>query len=304
MRINRIALRNLQFLLLFLTLSYISSSCSSSTIEDHIEDVFDADALEGNYGASLKTAWSKQLKTLHKYQTYTPGLWNAYYTTDVRPDGFVDDIYGGPTTKYVHGRDQQVSGGSSGKYEREHSFPKSWWSSPSSDKSDMYTDLYHVLPCDRDGNAARSNHPFGEVASNENWNNGYCKRGTMTAAGFGSFTVFEPNDEIKGDLARVYFYFAMRYERETLNSWGSSGGKMLSLTPYPFFNSWALNLLMKWHEQDPVSIRERIRNDEVGAIQNNRNPFVDYPELVEYIWGDKKHDKFYFEDTALGKEIL
>ena len=50
---------------------------------------------------------------------------------------------------------------------------------------------------------------------------------------------------------------------------------------------WALNLLLTWHRNDPVSEKEKVRNNAVESLQGNRNPFIDYPELVEYIWGNQ-----------------
>ena len=171
----------------------------------------------------------------------------------------------------------------------------------------MYTDLYHVLPCDYEANEARWNYPYGEVKT-ENWSNGYCKRGTMTVSGFNG-VVFEPNDEIKGDIARIYFYMATRYEHESMSIWGNAGSNALLYNKYPFYKTWLVNILLKWHENDPVSEREIKRNNAVEKLQGNRNPFVDYPELVEYIWGgttadkDKTDKKFFYINTAAGKEI-
>ena len=56
-------------------------------------------------------------------------------------------------------------------------------------------------------------------------------------------------------------------------------------TSYPGFSDWSLQLLLKWHREDPVSLKEVRRNEEVSKIQGNRNPFIDYPELMEYVWG-------------------
>ena len=64
-----------------------------------------------------------------------------------------------------------------------------------------------------------------------------------------------------------------------------------------------MEMLIKWHKNDPVSEKERKRNEANNAIQKNRNPFIDYPELVDHIWGDKKTVKFYYKDTAAGVEI-
>ena len=107
-----------------------------------------------------------------------------------------------------------------------------------------------------------------------------------------SGTVYEPADEYKGDLARSYFYMATRYADVCANwSGGAFGSTCNGLEPY------TAELMLKWHRLDPVSEKELIRNEVIygnttynmsDKKQNNRNPFIDYPELVEYIWGDKQ----------------
>lgn len=95
--------------------------------------------------------------------------------------------------------------------------------------------------------------------------------------------MFEPDDQYKGDFARSYFYMAARYNSR-ISTWHKD---MMAGNNYPCFSTWALNLLLKWHRQDPVSDKETARNDAVYGHQHNRNPFIDHPELVEFIWGDK-----------------
>ena len=112
--------------------------------------------------------------------------------------------------------------------------------------------------------------------------------------------MFEPDDEYKGDFARSYFYMATAYNDRVAN-WNSD---MLAGNDYPVFSSWALNLLLKWHRQDPVSDKERTRNDAVYAHQRNRNPYIDHPELVEYVWGDKKTMTWNGEDETAGTFTL
>jgi len=74
---------------------------------------------------------------------------------------------------------------------------------------------------------------------------------------------------------------------------------MLQNNTYPTLKPYAVDLLIKWHRDDPVSEKEINRNNEVYRVQGNRNPFVDFPELAEHIWGNLKNtvwrdtDKFY-----------
>jgi len=234
---------------------------------------------EGKTDAALKTALYNKIgnPNVLSYK----GLWTAFRKTDVRTDGKVWDIYSN-TTNYVFGTDQ--CGGYSGEgdcYNREHSFPKSWFS----DASPMYSDLFHLYPSDGYTNGRRSNYAFGEVGS-ISWssNNQFSKLGASKTPGY-SGTVFEPNDLYKGDLARTYFYMVTAYENR-ISSWGSPH---LNGSKFPAFNNWSIDLLLKWHRQDPVSQKEINRNNDINyGNQSNRNPFIDFPELAEHIWGNKK----------------
>lgn len=162
---------------------------------------------------------------------------------------------------------------------REHSLPKSWWGG--NDDIPAYTDLNHLYPGEAAANRAKSNYPLGEVSATTTFNNGWSKVGPGKNSG-GASNVFEPADEYKGDFARTYFYMVTCYQ--TMNwvtTWQVRNGT------YPSLQQWAIDLLLKWHRADPVSQKEQLRNEKVYGFQNNRNPFIDYPELAEYIWGNK-----------------
>lgn len=161
-------------------------------------------------------------------------------------------------------------------YNREHTLPRSWFKGSRL----LESDLYHVYPTDGYVNNRRSNFPFGEVGISIWESTNGSKVGQNT---FGNYTktVFEPIDEYKGDIARTYFYMVTAYE-DIVPLWRSD---QLSESSYPGLSEWSLQLLLKWHRQDPVSLKEVRRNEEVSKIQGNRNPFIDYPQLVEYVWG-------------------
>lgn len=161
-------------------------------------------------------------------------------------------------------------------YNREHSFPASWFS----DGSPMFTDIHHLYPTDGRVNNFRGNLPFGEVATPNFTSLNGSKRGSSAISGY-SGTVFEPIDEFKGDIARTYFYMATRYE-DVLGSWSSP---MLDGSTDQVFEDWALDMLLDWHTNDPVSQKEIDRNNNAFTFQSNRNPFVDHPEYVNNIWG-------------------
>ena len=178
---------------------------------------------------------------------------------------------------------------------REHSFPKSWWGG--STATPAYVDLYHLYPSEAKANMAKSNYPLGEVSGSPTFDNNVVKVGPpVNGQGGGARIVFEPNDEYKGDFARTYFYVVTCYQDLT---WAKNYDWMLVQGDYPTLKPWAISLLLKWNEEDPVSQKEIDRNEVVYSIQANRNPFIDYPELAEYIWGDKKGNKFYVPQSGI-----
>ena len=227
---------------------------------------------------ALMTALHQIIKG-HTKRSYQQ-LWSDFKTTDCVGSTIIDRY---STTNYTYGN-QCGSGGYSGVgdcYNREHSIPNSWWGG--SDTDTAYTDLHHMFPVDGWVNNERGNHPFGDCANGTPKGTG--KLGSCTFTGYNG-TVFEVADEYKGDFARVYFYFATRYMPRIGNFTSSSGYVVFSASSYKGLTTWAINQLLEWHRNDPVSTLETTRNDAVYGIQHNRNPFVDNPELVEYIWGN------------------
>ena len=207
-----------------------------------------------------------------------------YIASDSHPDGSIWDMYSTCTWQHNQkkcGNYQTVCD----CYNKEHSIPQSWFSS----KSPMVSDAFHVYPTDGKVNGQRSNYPFGECTGGKTLTADALGRlGTSTFSGF-SGTVFEPVDDYKGDFARTYFYMATRYANQC-ESWGNHFS-----TANNGLTAYSVELFLKWHRQDPVSEKERVRNDAIYGInnttgykQNNRNPFIDYPCLAEYIWGNKK----------------
>ena len=252
-------------------------------------------AADGKKGAALKTALSSIIydRTERSYGD----LWTDFRTTDVRPDGKVWDMYSN-ITKFTFGTDQDRGSGGSTEgeyYNREHSFPNSWFGGK---VQPMYTDLHHMYPTDKLVNNKRGNNPFGET-NGESYKsaNGFSKLGSCTIEGYTGI-VFEPNDEYKGDFARTYFYMVTCYE-EKLPDWYSNNAESrptLDGNKYPGLTEWQLEMLMKWAKDDAVSEKEVNRNNTVYGIQSNRNPFIDYPGLEDYIWGDKKDVAFSYDN--------
>lgn len=212
------------------------------------------------------------------------GLWDVYIDSDNDGNGKILDMY---STKHWS-PDQDKCGNYKNVgdcFNREHSMPKSWFS----EASPMKSDAMHVVPTDGKVNGMRSNFPYGECANGTPMGSngsvkGLGRLGTCTYPGYNG-KVFEPDDEYKGDFARIYFYMAAAYNDKIAN-WNSD---QLAHNNYPVFTTWSVNMLLKWHQQDPVSQKERDRNEGVYKHQHNRNPFVDHPEMVDHIWGEKKN---------------
>jgi len=221
-------------------------------------------SIEGQQSAALKSALSSLLQ--HHVVLEYNSLWSAFAETDIHPDGTPWDMYSSTIRVSFWGMN------------REHAFPKSWWGGA---VNAAYSDLHHIFPADEAANLAKNNYPLGKVGIPV-FDNGVSK------VGYDSFQesssenlVFEPADAYKGDFARAYFYVATCYQDLV---WKHTF--MVESNPYPTLRAEAINLLKDWHLKDPVSEKERIRNDAVFERQGNRNPFVDFPELVSYVWGD------------------
>ena len=202
--------------------------------------------------------------------------WQGFYYTDRQADGSVIDMYS-DIVRYQHDFNS-VEG-----LHIEHSLPKSWWGSL---ENYAYRDLHHLFPADGTTNSTKNNLPLGEVTS-ATFDNGVSKIGKTNLYG-GSTKCFEPDDEFKGDFARAYFYISTTYN-ELSSLWQSP---MMTNSTYPVWTDEALDLLLKWHRQDPVSDKELRRQEAVYLIQHNRNPFIDYPEMVEHIWGNHQTTAF------------
>ncbi len=174
-------------------------------------------------------------------------------------------------------------------WNKEHSLPKSWFGG---EKSPMYSDAFHIYPTDIKTNSNRAALPYGETdASLACSDYGYGAVGSSNRSGY-TGQIFEPREtattNYKGDLARGYFYMLTCYMN--INFTQAAGGTVMFTytNSVADFTDYGLDLMMEWHREDPVSEKERIRNNAIYAHQGNRNPFIDYPCLAEYIWGNKK----------------
>ncbi len=272
----------------FITL--VGILCAVNAVADMPRDYY-PDDLEGRNKGDLKTELHKLIKDHRRIEYGKYGTWVVFRESDIRDDGTVWDMYSNIDRYFP------ASGAAKGM-NIEHSVPKSWWGDDYPYTVDGSFDLHHLVPADADANSAKSNYALGEVDGTPAFNNGVSKVGKATGY---SFNVFEPADEYKGDFARMYMYFVTCYQDY---SWRSLGTNMFITGAYPTLNSYSQNLLLKWHRNDPVSRKEIDRNNAVYRHQFNRNPFIDYPQMAEYIWGDSVNFAFRFEGEPIVAPLL
>lgn len=265
--------------------------------------------LQGKSGKSLFDAVQKVTKLGYSSLGYD-GLWGAYKKTDMRDNGRIWDMYS--DCSWTVGSDQCGSyNNECDCYNREHSIPKSWFGGS---KSGPGCDIFQVVPTDGYVNNKRSSYAFGEVSSAsytyDGAKLGSAKSITITGGNTiagntgttisGSGTVFEPRDEYKGDFARGYFGTMIKWANGDYQAFTSGDGSKMFSSNYNEgafgLTKYGVALLMKWHRQDPISQKEIDRNNGIQETQGNRNPFIDYPYLAEYIWGEKAGETLNLSD--------
>lgn len=246
-------------------------------------------SLNDKSGSDLRTALTSL--TTSKHTTQLGYDW-TFDGIDI-VNGTLEDIYS--TCNWSTTGSKQCGNYSSvcDCYNREHVVPQSLFNEVSPQRGDRH----HLFLTDGKVNNQRANYPFGECSSGESaGTNALGKLGTSTFTGYTSIgKVFEPDDKYKGDIARAIMYMAIRYATVSsypVTSWSGNAMFSGSLSTNYGLSAYSVALLMKWHRQDPVSQKEITRNNGVADKQGNRNPFIDYPCLAEYLWGNKAGETF------------
>ena len=245
------------------------------------------------YASSLNGLKKEQLKAaLHKlmdkknvlpYGGGGKGTWWGFWYTDRNPQ--TNECYNRYSDKKFF-FESTNTGRAIGGMNIEHSFPKSWWGGH---QNDAWCDLYNLYPSDSHANSSKSNFVMGVVVNvKEEAGTGYDKVGTGYADGQ-LVKMWEPGDRFKGEFSRSYMYMATTYQNL---SFVSEGAKQLQTGAYPTLKKWSSDLFRQWSKNDRVDEMEIKRNEAVYKIQNNRNLFIDYPNLAEYVWGDSMDVEF------------
>ena len=243
-------------------------------------------SLKGKKGAELKTAIHDIIKKANvlEYGSGNRNTWWGFWSTDRNENGYFIDRYSAER-EWVKSTSQGAAGAG---MNIEHSFPKSWWGGA---KSQAYKDLYNLMPCEGKINSTKSNYPMGIVVSGDK-GNGWTKVGEGTDGK----KYWEPADPWKGDFARGYMYMATAYQDYTWK--GTQALQILQQGAYPTLQKWAYTLYIQWAKADKPDAIEIKRNNDVAKIQGNRNPYVDFPNLMEYVWGDSTNIAFNPETTV------
>jgi len=283
--------RNILFSVFLLASSALFAESCPAHYYDRIEGANDS-ILKGRLKAIIRN---------HTVIEYSDGSWEVFYYADRDENGYCMDMYCDDWKKFGS-PGSAVSG-----CNVEHSFAKSWWGGA---KNDAYKDCYHLNPSNSTANSSRSNYPpgipvkeFKDQSKTGSLRVGKRYNDALKEDHF----VFEPKDEYKGDFARAYFYMATCYGRDSLGQYdkticsaykgwrldnkdvGSRYG--MQNENYFEFQPWLVEVLLDWHRKDPVSKKELNRMNAVSDFQHNRNPFIEYPCLAEYIWGNRKGQK-------------
>ena len=244
-----------------------------------------ASSLQGLKKEQLKAALHKLMdkKNVLPYGGGGKGTWWGFWYTDRNPQ--TNECYNRYSdTKFFF--ESTNTGRAIGGMNIEHSFPKSWWGGH---KNDAWCDLYNLYPSDSKANSSKSNFVMGVVVNvKEEAGAGYDKVGTGSADGK-LVNMWEPGDRFKGEFSRSYMYMATTYQNL---SFTSEGAKQLQTGAYPTLKKWSSDLFRQWSKNDRVDEMEIKRNEAVYKIQNNRNLFIDYPNLAEYVWGDSMDVEF------------
>lgn len=252
------------------------------------------DAIDGKQDSALKSTLSLLVRGGVRYEygtnqyhsTNNPpewmagdlkayGTWQALPSTDMHPDGIVWDMYSN-CVRYFPSK----LGESGCSLNIEHCLPKSWWGGT---VNEAYKDLFNLNPSDQRANSQKSNYAPGHVQKGDKFDNGSFRMDSKAKSQY-NYICWEPAEEYRGDFARTYFFMATAYEYLEWTAYPD----YISHSSYLMFSETIQQVLLDWHRADPVSDKEICRADRISDIQHNRNPFIDYPELVEYIWGNKK----------------
>lgn len=243
-----------------------------------------ADTWKGKSGGDLLIAVGKS----HTPQKYVErldgadGIWEMLKVTD------------GDGGEYVNRFSDEclpygVNGGAPGNLEMVRIAEPRWWRGVSENYISVNLDLLNQLPAPAGVSVVKQTMPPG-VVDKAVTDNGVWRTGSGVV-GAVRISMWEPPVELQGDVARMMMYAAAVY-MEGVMRYESCGGAVWSEVVGEGFTPAYVAQLLVWHRNDPPSDYERLRNEVFGGAQGNSNPFVEYPDLAEYLWGDMKGESY------------
>ncbi|MFN8244143.1 MAG: endonuclease [Ferruginibacter sp.] len=270
-----------------------------------LRDIITTGQVALSYG-SIDDIQMPVVDTIRSDDGSSPIIWDIYSNNQSGPEPFTFTSAQNASGGFCVGG--STPGFEGGCWNKEHTFPRSWFKlSGASYQQPTEADLFIVRPTDSKINGNRANIPYSMVSGTTSYQfptagqfPGYPmppnpvldKIGASTYPGVTASSAFEPNDAVKGDLARAYFYVLTRYQNELANWVSLNGSSGISTVVdgasngglYPSFQLAYLLMMYNWHTLDPVDARETRRNDLIYSQQNNRNPYIDHPEYVALVW--------------------
>ena len=281
--------------------------CLGITFFVNVSRTIVADAADDYYAPVTATGGTELLGQIHDLITSTHDKYTTYAdcknpeivakTDPGSKSGMVREFYSQADI------DASWGAGASGTWNREHVWCQSLSKAPAENKSSQMwgetgggSDLHHIRPVESSLNTSRNNNQYGEVSDRENKKTYYkdAAKNIVADGGYREGTkIFEPLDEVKGDVARIVLYVYTHYNTYsnvggTVNGSGQAkfyGTLKFTYIMYASTEKEAIDLLLKWNREDEVDESEITRNEEVFKIQGNRNPFIDHPEYADAIWG-------------------
>lgn len=185
-----------------------------------------------------------------------------------------------------------VAGGLPSGYEWGTFVPVEWWGGSRVEiRGAVASDFYNLLPVVSDVKVYRRDLVPGVAVESVSFSNDFWCAGRGVVYGVET-ELYVPPERLRGELARAVMYVSTVYHVEI---WSPRGFMMMGGSAYPGLTDYAIGVLMAWHRAYPPSVSECEKNSRGEAVQGNRNPFVDYPELAEFLWGEKRGEVFRVE---------
>ncbi len=192
-----------------------------------------------------------------------------------------------------------VEGGAPDNFELLTIVSPHWWNAVTPNYTSVSRDLYNLIPSPEGISSVIGDAPPGIVETEEaSPLSGIKWKAGIGRIGLTQIRLWEPPEELKGDVARCLMYLATIYP-EGIRRYETGGGVVWAENPEDGFTSAYAAQLMVWHRSDPPSISELRRNEIYSMIQGNRNPFVDFPEVAEYLWGTRIGETYLGNTTGI-----